>query len=358
MAEGNNSKSNRYYWLKLKRDFFKRHDIRIIESMPNGKDYILFYLKLLCESVDHDGNLRFNEQIPYNEEMLATITGTNVDIVRSAIKVFSQLQMMEILDDGTFYMNEVRKMLGSETKWAEKKRNYREFQKALAQKALEEDKTRTKKDNVRQEKEIDKDIEIDKEKKEKKEEKKKEKKTEQDPEVETIKEIIGYLNARVGANYRANTAETVKLIHGRLKEGRTIDDFKYVIDVKAEEWMGTSQEQYLRPKTLFAQSNFENYLQQRRGVKRQGRDSSAFKREPVDWDELDEWARKQDKVYADINPADTEGGMIIDERGDHEAYQGDHGGIPELQPKEYEGYSRVLDDDPWGFATQRSIGSS
>ena len=29
----------RYYWLKLKRDFFKRHDIRIIEDMPNGKDY-------------------------------------------------------------------------------------------------------------------------------------------------------------------------------------------------------------------------------------------------------------------------------------------------------------------------------
>ena len=29
----------RYYWLKLKRDFFKRHDIRIIEEMPNGKDY-------------------------------------------------------------------------------------------------------------------------------------------------------------------------------------------------------------------------------------------------------------------------------------------------------------------------------
>ena len=54
----------KYYWLKLKRDFFKRHDIRIIEAMPNGKDYILFYLKLLCESVDHEGNLRFSEQIP------------------------------------------------------------------------------------------------------------------------------------------------------------------------------------------------------------------------------------------------------------------------------------------------------
>lgn len=118
-------KDKRYYWLKLKRDFFKRHDIQIIENMPNGKDYILFYLKLLCESVDHDGHLRFSEQIPYDENMLSTITNTNVDIVRSAIKIFTQLHMMEVMDDGTFHMTEVRKMLGSETYWAQKKREQR-----------------------------------------------------------------------------------------------------------------------------------------------------------------------------------------------------------------------------------------
>lgn len=112
----------KYYWLKLKRDFFKRHDIRIIESMPNGKEYILFYLKLLCESVDHEGKLRFSENIPYNEDMLATITNTNVDIVRMAIKVFQELNMMEVLDNGTYFMQEVQKMMGSETYWAERKR--------------------------------------------------------------------------------------------------------------------------------------------------------------------------------------------------------------------------------------------
>ena len=124
-------KDKKYYWLKLKRDFFKRHDIQIIEDMPNGKDYILFYLKLLCESVDHDGNLRFNEEIPYNEEMLSTITRTNIDTIRSAIKVFKQLKMLEILSDGTIYMREVQKMLGSETYWAERTRVHRAKQKYL-----------------------------------------------------------------------------------------------------------------------------------------------------------------------------------------------------------------------------------
>ena len=107
--------NGKYYWLKLKRDFFKRHDIRIIEEMPNGKDYILFYLKLLLESVDHEGSLRFSYTIPYNEQMLSVVTNTNIDIVSSAMKLFIELNMMSIYDDQTIYMNEVDKLIGSET---------------------------------------------------------------------------------------------------------------------------------------------------------------------------------------------------------------------------------------------------
>lgn len=147
---------NKYYWLKLKKDFFKRHDIKIIEAMPNGKDYILFYLKLLCESVDHEGNLRFSEQIPYNEDMLSVITNTNVDIVRSAIKVFTGLNMMELMDDGTYFMSEVDKMMGSETASAERVRKHREL-KAEKQKMLQCN-TNVTKCNI--EKDIDKDKEL------------------------------------------------------------------------------------------------------------------------------------------------------------------------------------------------------
>lgn len=119
----------KYYWLKLKRDFFKRHDMRIIEGMPNGKDYILFYLKMLLESIDHEGRLRFNETIPYNEEMLSVITNTNVDVVKAAMNLFIQLGMVEILEDSTIYMNEVQKMIGSETSAAERMRKKREREK-------------------------------------------------------------------------------------------------------------------------------------------------------------------------------------------------------------------------------------
>ena len=149
--------NERYYWLKLKRDFFKRHDIRIIESMPNGKDYILFYLKLLCESVDHDGNLRFSEQIPYNEDMLATITDTNVDIVRSAIKIFSELGMMEIMDDGTYFMAEVERMIGSAANNENAKRQQR-FRDRKKQLALQERYDDVTKSNESKSKRIEKEL--------------------------------------------------------------------------------------------------------------------------------------------------------------------------------------------------------
>jgi predicted phage replisome organizer len=110
----------------LKRDFFKRHDIQIIESMPNGKDYVLFYLKLLAESVDHEGCLRFSNTIPYNEQMLSTITNTNVDVVKSALEVFKGLNLIEFFDDQTIFMDEVSKMLGSESWSAERTRRWRE----------------------------------------------------------------------------------------------------------------------------------------------------------------------------------------------------------------------------------------
>lgn len=118
-------RKEKYYWLKLKEDFFKRHDIKIIKSMPNGKDYVIFYLQLLCESLSHSGNLRFNEFIPYDENMLATVTDTDIDVVRSAMKILKQLGMVEILDDKTIYMTELDNMIGSTTFGAERKQEQR-----------------------------------------------------------------------------------------------------------------------------------------------------------------------------------------------------------------------------------------
>lgn len=162
--------SKKYYWLKLTVDFFEREEIKLIENMKNGKEYIIFYMKLLLKSVNSEGKLVFKDVIPYTEDMLATITGTNIDIVTRAVELFLGLDLMQKLDDGALFMLETQKMIGHETEWARKKREYREKKKIEAL----EDKSgtkkdivlidkKTKKDIVLQEKEIDIDIEIEKE---------------------------------------------------------------------------------------------------------------------------------------------------------------------------------------------------
>lgn len=83
-----------------------------------------------------------------------------------------------------------------------------------------------------------------------------------------VREIVGYLNEKTGKNYSASSKNTVKLIKSLMKEGHTVDDFKIVIDNKVTEWSGIPKmEDYLRPNTLFASTHFEDYLNQKGGMK-------------------------------------------------------------------------------------------
>ena len=127
----------KFHWLKLKEDFFKRHEIRVIEAMPNGKEYVLIYLKILVESISHDGRLRFNEEIPYDEHMLGAIFNTHPDIVKGAITLFMKLGLVELWDDKTIYMKQIEKMTGSEVDSAERVRRHRAL---IAQKQTQETK--------------------------------------------------------------------------------------------------------------------------------------------------------------------------------------------------------------------------
>lgn len=73
-------------------------------------------------------------------------------------------------------------------------------------------------------------------------------------------EIIEYLNLKTGSKFKPSTKPYVQAIQARLKEGYSVDDFKTVINKKCAEWIGTKMEKYLTPKTLFAPSHFDQYL--------------------------------------------------------------------------------------------------
>ena len=65
----------KYYWLKLPRNFFGKHYIKILRAKENGELLVLFYMWMLTEAIDHEGRLRYSEDIPYDEEMLAEASG-------------------------------------------------------------------------------------------------------------------------------------------------------------------------------------------------------------------------------------------------------------------------------------------
>lgn len=151
--------NKRYYWLKLKENFFEQEEIKIIESMPNGIKYTNFYLKLILKSISTEGRLLFRGIMPYTPEMLSTITNTDIDTVRVAIDLFVKLGLMEIWSDGTLFMMETQNMIGSEGASAKRMRESRQKQEILANNPSQCDNAVTISDT---EKEIDREREKEK----------------------------------------------------------------------------------------------------------------------------------------------------------------------------------------------------
>lgn len=115
----------KYYYLKLKDNFFDSDAMIILESMENGYLYSNILMKMYLRSIKTDGRLMFNERIPYNANLLSKIVRHNVDVVEKAIKVFKELDLIEILDNGAIYMLDIQNYIGQSSTEADRKRLYR-----------------------------------------------------------------------------------------------------------------------------------------------------------------------------------------------------------------------------------------
>ena len=130
------SSNKRYYWLKLKEDFFEDDTIQWLEEQENGKEYVIFYLKLALKSLDGDGKLiRYVGEtlLPYDVKALAKLTNTSPDTVAVAMKTFIDIGLVSRLEGGEIYMNQIQEMVGSETRAAESMRRLRAKEKAQKQ---------------------------------------------------------------------------------------------------------------------------------------------------------------------------------------------------------------------------------
>ena len=88
-------------WIKIATNMFDNRKIKLIEVMPEGDAIIAIWFKLLClaGTTNDSGTVYFTKDIPYTEEMLASIFNRPLTTVRLAIATFKKFEMVEIVDD-------------------------------------------------------------------------------------------------------------------------------------------------------------------------------------------------------------------------------------------------------------------
>ena len=90
------SDNRKYYYLKLKENYFDDDSIVLLESMQDGVLYSNILLKLYLKSLKHGGRLQLDEDIPYTAQMIATITRQQIGTVERALQIFLKLGLKDL----------------------------------------------------------------------------------------------------------------------------------------------------------------------------------------------------------------------------------------------------------------------
>lgn len=119
--------NKKYYYMRLKENFFDSDEMIILENMDNGDGIIYsnILLKLYLRSLKYEGRLMFNERIPFNPQMLSTIVRHPVGVVEKALKAFVDLGLVEVMDNGAIYMLDIQNFIGKTSTEADRKKIYR-----------------------------------------------------------------------------------------------------------------------------------------------------------------------------------------------------------------------------------------
>lgn len=120
----------KYFWLKLKDDFFDEKYIKALRKLPDGDALVIIYLKLQLKSLKTEGFIRYDHIMPSVEEEIALFLDEDVQKVKLALQAIIGLGIAELWDEDTLYMSALQPLIGSEGASAERVRRHREM-KAL-----------------------------------------------------------------------------------------------------------------------------------------------------------------------------------------------------------------------------------
>lgn len=117
--------NKKYYYLKLKENFFDSDSMVLLESMQDGILYSNILMKMYLKSLRNNGYLVLNNAIPYNAQMIATVTRHQIGTVEKALEMFKQLGLIDVLDSGTIYMSDIQLFVGKSSTEGDRKREER-----------------------------------------------------------------------------------------------------------------------------------------------------------------------------------------------------------------------------------------
>ena len=95
--------NRKYYYLKLKENYFDEDVIVLLENQPDGFLYSNILLKLYLKSLKNGGKLQLDENKPYTAQMIATITHQQVGTVERALRLFMELGLVDLSVIGCAY---------------------------------------------------------------------------------------------------------------------------------------------------------------------------------------------------------------------------------------------------------------
>jgi len=119
------SDNKKYYYLKLKDNFFDREEIKVIKGMEKGDSYVCIMLEMYLRSLKRDGLLMMTDRIPYNLQTLSSVLGRPQDEIKYAIELFTEFRLIDVLATGEMYMSDIQNFIGQSSTEGDRKREYR-----------------------------------------------------------------------------------------------------------------------------------------------------------------------------------------------------------------------------------------
>ena len=284
-------------WIKLKTTMFDDEKIKLIQSMPEADAILVIWIRLLvlAGKTNDEGLIYIQRNMPYTEEMLATLFSKPVNVVRLALMTLQQFNMIDLNEDGLIAIENWDKHQNIEgmekvrLKNAERVRKHRERKK---QQALEDKNSGNVTCNVTVTdcNGTDKDIDIDKEIDKNKKNRSKTSCKYSDEHLRLAEKLKNNLiNDFPSEMKRVNIekwADTFRLIEER--DQQTIAAIDYVLD-----WLPTNSFWFGNIRSASKlRTQFEKLKFEIKNEKERGQQRATYQRQNVRTEKLPDWAKE------------------------------------------------------------------